>query len=371
MKRATSRLAVLLYFVAAAIFVGGYVAAFVHPRFAWWLQLLGVFLPYSAGLMVFLSPPVFFSKRRWLKAVQVVVLVAVFVRFPPWAFVHSGSPADGDLRLMSYNTPGIQTREDLKPVEAARDLVTTYRPDVIALQEVYWRYAFGGKAAAGRGDYFLLELDNSYVSTPASIDERVFTHQPVLARTGLRRVDHHEFRMTGDQEDPTDVLVATAEWQGREFKIFNIHLASYGAQKPWHEEDSSRFDPFVWRGYMQRYRSAILRRAWEAEQIRELIESEEGPFLVSGDFNATPHNWSFRKIAAGLRDAHDDAGNGAGFTYHRRRPIVRIDFVLGTDDFRFTSARSVDGHVSDHLGLFVTLRWRVPPHTSSAGPSAN
>lgn len=358
MKRATGRLALLLYSLACVVFLAGYAARYIHPKAAWWLQLFGIVLPYSAILIVGLSLPVFLSKRKRLRAVHVALLMLVLVRFPPWVVLGSGRADDADLSILTYNTPGVTTSPDRDVRLALGELAETLEPDFIALQEVYWRYAYGRKGISGRGDLFNLVMEGGYADAPDSVAGRIITHQPVVSVIPIERVEQHEFSEFEGEEDPLDVIKVASVWQDRPFTIYNIHLASYGPQKPWQEEEDRRLEPTVWRGYLRRYRRAILRRAWQAERVKELLEQDQGAYIVTGDFNTTSHNWSYRHIASGLRDAMRDAGAGTGLTYHRKRPIARIDFVLASRDFRFSSARVVDGHSSDHLAVFVTVGWK-------------
>ncbi len=360
MKRATGRLALLLYALACVVFLAGYAARYIHPNAAWWLQLFGIVLPYSAILIVALSLPVFLSKRKRLKGIHAALLLLVLLRFPPWALVGGGHPDGAHLSLLTYNTPGVTTSPDRDVRLALGELADSLSPDIIALQEVFWRYAFGRKGITGRADLFNLVMEGAYADAPDSLSSRIVTDQPVVARIPIQRVDLHQFAETEGEDDPLDILEVGSAWQGRPFTLYNIHLASYGPQKPWQEEEDRRLEPTVWRGYLRRYRRAILRRAWQAERVKELLAQAEGSYLVTGDFNTTPHNWSYRHIASGLRDAMHDAGSGTGLTYHRKRPIVRIDFVLASRDFRFSSARVVDGHSSDHLGVLVTVGWPEP-----------
>ena len=359
MRRATSKLPALLYSIVAAIFVAGYLARYVHPRYAWWLQLIAIGLPFIAIVVAALTIPIYLSKKksRYLQRLHTVLLVLVIVRFPPWVLLGSGRPSADDLRVLTYNAPGIALEGQQSVAQSMRALVDGTDPHFIALQEVYWRYAFGGKGMGGRSDVAKLVIESDFSDAPDSIGERIFTRQPILSRVGIRAVKMLTWEYLDSARDPFEVIRAEVEWEGRPFTLFNIHLASYGVQKPWLEAESSRYDPFVWRGYLSRYRRAILRRAWEAEVIKGVMGSEEKPILVAGDFNATPHNWTYRHIASGLTDVMTKAGTGTGFTYHRRRPIARIDFVLASKEFVPTSARVVNGHSSDHLGLLVGLRW--------------
>jgi len=350
---------VALYGIIAFVFLAGYLARYVHPKYAWWLQLAGIGLPFSAAAVSIFAIGFAIRDRGRRRLLHLALLLLVVVRFPPWRlFPAAGVAAPDDLRILTYNSPGTAVSADIRVPDAIAALVDEADPDLIAFQEVYWRYAFGRKTAAGRADVESLIMNTGYDDAPDSISRPMITHQPVLSRIGIATITSSRFQYDPDDEDDLEIVRAETVFEGRRFATYNVHLASYGSRKPWEEELSGRFDPRVWVAYMRRYRSAILRRSWEAEHVRAAIEEAAGPFLVTGDFNATPHNWSYRRIASGLRDAMADTGGGPGFTYHRRRPIARIDYILASDEFEFTSARVLNGNVSDHLALTATVRWR-------------
>jgi len=373
MKRATSSAAngvargrsalrvasLLLYGLFAVVFIAGYAARYVHPKYAWFLQLAGIVLPFSALAVTAATFPIFVKRRKILWRIQLIVLVLVVIRFPPWTLYSvSRDPSPNDLRILTYNSPGDATEPGLRVSDAIAALVDETDPHVVSFQEAWWRYATGRKVATGRDDVELLIGNAGFDDAPDSYVDRTYTHQPVLSRIGMVALNRERFQYSPDALDDLEIVHAEIRWQDRSFTLYNVHLASYGTQKPWDEEPSGRLNPRVWVGYLRRYRSAIIRRAWEAERVREIIDRADGPLLLTGDFNATPHNWSYRRITAGLQDAMADAGKGPGFTYHRRRPIARIDFIFASPEFEFTSARTLNGKVSDHLAVTASLRWR-------------
>lgn len=369
MKRATSSTAVrhrairivmlLLYVALAAVFVGGFAARYVHPRHAWFLQIAGIVLPFSSAAVALASIPVFLGGGRKLKGIHAVVLLLVIIRFPPWTLYSVGrTPSESDLRVLTYNSPGDATEPGLRVSDAIAAVVDETDPHIVSFQEGWWRYRTDRKPATGREDIELLVEERGFDDAPDSMNEGRYTYQPVLSRIDIEGISRKRFEYSPDADDDLEVVRMDLRWQSRPFSIYNIHLASYGSQKPWDEEPSGRLNPRVWIGYIRRYRAAIIRRAWEAELVRGIIGKATGPFLITGDFNATPHNWSYHHITAGLRDSFPDAGRGTGFTYHRRRPIARIDFILATPEFEFTSARTLNGRVSDHLAVTASLRWR-------------
>ncbi len=108
-----------------------------------------------------------------------------------------------------------------------------------------------------------------------------------------------------------------------------------------------------------------------ARQIRELVEDQNLPTIVMGDFNARPGSAPLLELLGGddLVDAWDGAAERetpewdtyAGY----RRPHVRrgrIDWIAVTPDVQVTraaiDARRLDGGwASDHLPVHAVVRW--------------
>ena len=78
--------------------------------------------------------------------------------------------------------------------------------------------------------------------------------------------------------------------------------------------------------------------------------------LVLGDYNFTPTEPGYRRLTAGLRDAHAEGGNGTGWTWRMQRlagtgiALLRIDYVLTSPEL-------------DPMG--TELRCAVPSDTAS------
>lgn len=112
-------------------------------------------------------------------------------------------------------------------------------------------------------------------------------------------------------------------------------------------------------------------RVASARYIRELVEDQDLPAIVTGDFNARPGSAPLLELFGGddLVDAWDvavDRETPEWDTYTGyRRPHVRrgrIDWIAVSPDVRVTRAaidsRPVDGAwPSDHLPVHAVLRW--------------
>jgi endonuclease/exonuclease/phosphatase family metal-dependent hydrolase len=101
-------------------------------------------------------------------------------------------------------------------------------------------------------------------------------------------------------------------------------------------------------------------RAIQAVALTDLVATlHGGRVIVGGDLNATPDMRVTTRIAAALREAWPDAGNGEGSTFPAVAPSARIDYVfVGNQDAVVRAAVGAEGasEASDHLPVTVDLR---------------
>lgn len=346
--------------IISTAFLLGYAGRFVEPSpYLWWIQLVAIPLPYVSVVAGFFAIGQLLRGSGLVRrVVSFAILVLIVVRFYP---VLSGSggtyDSSSDFSLLSYNIPAERVRQHPAGVLQLSKLAAETNADVVCLQESYWYYRQGPAESSGRPD--VKELQALGFNLKPSVDRTFGVEQVTVTKLPNAKVEYW-LKPSGPRDpDVLAILRSTIEWEGRDFAIYNIHLASYGTSKPWRERN--RIDPRVWLRYLRDYRFAILHRAWQVEQVLEATSNESLPYLIVGDFNATPHNWSYWRIAKDLIDTFMEAGKGSGLTYHEKRPTFRIDFILMTDDFEATSSRTLVGEVSDHLAVNTTLRWRTRP----------
>jgi endonuclease/exonuclease/phosphatase (EEP) superfamily protein YafD len=96
------------------------------------------------------------------------------------------------------------------------------------------------------------------------------------------------------------------------------------------------------------------------KQMEPLLNTERGPVVVIGDFNATQHSEAYRRLTAGrLRSAHVDRGRGYATTWPNWKlpvPPIRIDQALLSPEVECISIVEGVGRGSDHKPLLLDVR---------------
>lgn len=270
------------------------------------------------------------------------------------------------LRVMTYNihhgagndeTEEPASREDGGPaaevavdLQRIADVMLAEYPTIVALQEVDRFWARSGGVDQPEELARLMAMNVCYGANlvhgsdeGGGIDHEygvaTFTTWPILHCQNYPLPTSNEW-------EPRGMLDTRIEVTGvGEVAILNTHLQSNANGD--HQE-------------------ACRQRRQQAEMIARHIESIDVPVILMGDFNAAVESGDVDVLAdgrAGLQEAWGLAGAGQGSTvpaHPDRDPVVRIDLIFASAEFRVASAAVVDNHTSrmasDHFPVIVDLQ---------------
>ena len=350
-----------------AVVAIGLAAGNLHPRLFWWAQLLAIMLPYFVvPTLVVTAITILTRKWIWL-AVHVVLLIFVGLRtFPPERFGRSVEPAADDLTVMSFNVPQSGPSAEVLG-DSMVALVRAQEPDIIGLQEA-WVEGARSQHPERRPPQIEAVVDSlSYrLAVPLQMSSQPAwrsnsTAVPLLFRERVGEVEVVEQTAVrlGESADPEISMAIRTHfrWEDREAVLYNVHLRSFGDQKPWND-DIRLLNIDTWKPYLRRYRDVYRLRAEEVEALALQVDAEELPVIVLGDFNDTAYTWTFNRLRGDRADAFNVAGAGSGHTYRSDKPFVRIDFALVDKAWEVVDAVVPNVQFSDHRPLVVRLRWR-------------
>jgi endonuclease/exonuclease/phosphatase (EEP) superfamily protein YafD len=155
-----------------------------------------------------------------------------------------------------------------------------------------------------------------------------------------------------------DCIYSDIEIDGKLTRVFNVHYESvhlanqdYATIDSLESAQSTRWSAI--RSILRKMKYANLRRAVQAEDVAELVNSFDGRSIVCGDFNDIPVSYTYHHTKGNLQDAFVLCGNGYGATYVNNFPLFRIDYVLLDEQIQVKSYQRIEKVLSDHLGVVV------------------
>ncbi|AQS72064.1 teicoplanin resistance protein VanJ [Streptomyces pactum] len=259
-------------------------------------SLVASFLPWFG-----LFAPVLLAGALWRRSACAVV--ALLLPVTVWLHLFGGLLVDkshpgGDLTVVSHNVGA----DNSDPAGTARDLAAS-GADVLALQEI---------TPQARGTYEK-ELAKEYPHHTAQGTVGLWSKLPL---SGTRPVDiKMDFGPLGDTK-PVGTKMAynralrtTVATDRGPLAVYVAHLGSV------------RVNPRAGFWTDSRDRGAqALGRAVAAERNERVV--------LLGDLNGTVDDPAFNGITSRLRSAQEVAGDGFGFTWPAKFPVVRIDQIL-------------------------------------------
>lgn len=332
----------------AALFVATLLVPVLGPEVTGWLSTVGLIAPfvYAAQLLLTLYWIV-----RWRMGMMVpMTILTIFALFHmslfyKVAFRRSyGEPEyeRSAVKIMTYNLRSFIDNDGKRCIDSVVADIKRLNPDILFIQES----GFNDLA-----DSLLAPLNAlPQRLSRADLSPAVYSRYPIL-RAG--RIDSMKNFVWADVALRDDTV-----------RVFSVHLHTTTINS-----DDSRYieqREFLDDGHSDdKLRSIVTRlaennrnRAVHARMLDSMVEASPYPVIVCGDFNDTPASYTYRTVARELKDAFREVGRGYSYTYRGFFDLLRIDYVLCSQEFEPLSYDVVDSmKYSDHYPLFVRLRY--------------
>ena len=356
--RRHARKSVVLYGVFWLLFLLAYLGLYIHPALVWWLQLIAPLVPLLSVLALAISFVVLRATRPSVRIAHVVLIVLILIRFAPavpglaragWDLVAGGPAGASDALVVlvhnaKWNPPETE--------DATRKYLARVNPHVVAYQEASVRFLDRG---TGYSEEVVPAMRLGYRMPPLSGDSQRRVNQPVMTTLPADTFAEYSLSEPGTR-GTSDVSRAVIRWQETDIAIYNVHLRSYlrwGA--PWAAGDGA-FRRFVL--LVSAIRTDVLARAKEAEALQAMTDRERLPYILGGDLNATRHNWEYRFLRRGRIDATRRGGVLFPGTFPAILPLLQLDHILASSDWRVMDASVGPKLASDHRPVIATLALR-------------
>jgi len=265
----------------------------------------------------------------------------------------------GTFKVLSYNVHlfnNLESRNGSNSQKKVLEFLKTQNPDILCMQEFY---ISGNPAQAEE-------------AVKASLGGKYYSHIKVLGSGknryyGIATLSRYRIIKKGEIIHPssssltiyTDIIV-----QKDTFRIYNNHLQSFRLkemERSLIEEITSENKETIGevKTISVSLKKGFVRRALQAQVLKDHISSSRYPVIVAGDFNDTPVSYAYRKIRKGLNDSFVNSGYGAGFTYKGNYPPNRIDYILYDNALVNSYFEIKKIRFSDHYPIIAYFRRNI------------
>lgn len=333
-----------------------YVTPYVRAETWGWFSLLALAYPFTLFVNgLFAMGWIFF--RSWYAILSIIAILAGFSNHIRYIKLFTGNPKEAacaeSIRLMSYNLKGMSMIPAKSEKDIAGKIDSLYKaigdlqefPDILCLQEVS-----NGKAIAERfGMGHVLHAPRSSLW--------MLSRFPVIANGQIEGEESSPSAMWADIKTPQGMI-----------RVYNMHLVSNRVTNTTEEliQDMDLKNENTWnsiRFIIGRYRHTTALRAIEAEKVQAHVLQSPYPAVLAGDGNDPPLSNVYHLLSKGLKDSFVDRGTGLSTTYASQLPLLRIDYLLGTQQINFKDHQTYRLNFSDHYPVTAGICVNKPPGT--------
>jgi len=334
-----------------------YLAVHINPEDFVLPAYFGLAYPYLLLINIIIAV-IWAVNLKYEAFISVIVIAIGFTHLSNYIkFRKPKTEKTGTFQVMSYNVRLFNYFESPKSAGSENKilaLVKSRKPDIICFQELF----INGNATV-KDSQIIKALGGKY-----------YSHKRLYGRGkdkfyGI--VTYSRFPIAGKGEivhpGSSSLSIYTDIVIGKDtFRIFNNHLQSFrlrSTERSFVEElvDSENRQSMVEiKSLSKSLKMGFVRRAIQAQMVKNYVDRSPYPVIVAGDFNDTPVSYAYRKIRKGLNDSFVNSGYGAGFTYHGNYPPNRIDYILFDKNLQSTNFEIIKARYSDHYPIIASFR---------------
>ena len=284
-------------------------------------------------------------RRRWIHALIPVITVACCIPYIGTLYqfgsYDKSADAQNGLKVGTYNV-AMFSRETSGFI--AQDILAEMRRqkvDVLCIQE-YHDQSGDKLNSDSYKEYF------PYMQVGRN-DMVIYSRYPIRASKTILFDDTNNSAMWAD-----------VEVNGRQVRIFNVHLQTTGINRTMHKIDKMSRDfevdnSRVLKAIFGNYTMGMLLRAGQANTVANEKRSSEKPCIVCGDFNDVPYSYVYKTMLGNMVDGFKECGHGFMNTFRGGKKAVRIDYIFHDKALKGISYYRSDLTYSDHYPVYMKI----------------
>jgi endonuclease/exonuclease/phosphatase family metal-dependent hydrolase len=370
LRRFTKKFFIFLNLVIAILFIAGANVKYFDPEKWWFISLFTLLLPYLLLLLVLFFIFWLCVKPIWsLLPVAVIAISFDAVKniFP----LHFDTgfqlqKKEGQIRIMSWNVELfniLHYKDHPEKKQQIIDLINRYDPDIACFQEMV---AGDNKHAI---NYFpdilkALPFTDYFYSYGVKNDFDKYHHFGIIIFSKFPIIRKQTLVNYPDSYNSTFQFVDVVNAKDT-FRIFNVHLQSLKfSQANINYLDKgtvpSEGNISESKNIIYKIKLGVLKRASQADFIKDEINHSPYPVIICGDFNDVPVSYAYEKIGKGLQNAFVEKGSGISRTFSSISPTLRIDNIFTDKKFKITGYTRIKKTYSDHFPIIADIKYQTP-----------
>ena len=322
---------------------GGNVTPVGNTARAMCVYILPILIAANIVLMLY-----WIIRRKWLFLAIPVLTVACCIpyigTYYQFSLENPQKNTQNGLKIASYNvamfkreTSGFMAQDIL--AEMRRQKV-----DILCMQE-YNEISGDQKNSESYKEYF------PYQQVGRN-DMVIFSRYPI---TGSKTI---LFEETNNSAMWADINV-----NGKEFRVFNVHLETTGINGTLHRAGKTMFQQHqevdksrLMNAILGNYTLGLMFRSGQAITIANEKRESEKPTILCGDFNDVPYSFVYNTVKGDMVDGFKECGAGWMYTYRgmKNKP-VRIDYIFHDESIKGLAYYKTDLTYSDHFPVFMKI----------------
>ncbi len=337
------------------VFVLSCIAPYINPNTTGVLAVFGLGLPIAFSMLSGLLLIGVFVNRK-LAMLPLILLIGGSYNLhnyvPIFPQPHIPSEYYKNISIMSWNVMNFDllnnhhTSTKIKEEVIAK--IQQENPDILVLQEFY----SGTDSLYNTRDELRKQYTYHYFESPVRTEDgqkkwgqAIFSKYPIVNKE----------RINFPNTETNKAIIADIVVDGQMVRVFNLHMQSVHFQPSEYlaidNLKSGSIGSFPLADFYEKIKEAFQKRGKQADMIAKHIQNTNVPVIVAGDFNDTPHSYTYRAISRGLQDAFWQTGHGFGSTYNGPIPGLRIDHLLVDARIKVEDFGIIKADITDHFPI--------------------